>query len=145
MSEQLRMLEIASTGYDSSYDITDQVSACLASAAGEGIANICGIGSTLGLTIMRYEPGAVADLLGALQDVAPNTRKYEHERTTDDANGYAHVRCSLLGTNVCVPYRAGKLLMSDSHRVVLFDFDPRASVRKVAVAFSDSTLARLSP
>lgn len=144
MSERLRVLEIASSGFDSSYDITDRISACLAEASGEGIANVCGIGSTLGLTIMRYEPGAVEDLLGALRDVAPDTRRYDHERTTEDPNGYAHIRCSLLGTNVCVAYRGGKLLMGTSHRVVLFDFDPRVSVRKVAVAFSDSQPQRIS-
>jgi secondary thiamine-phosphate synthase enzyme len=135
MSEQLRVLEIPSSGHDSSYDLTDDIAACLADSTGEGMAHVCGIGSTVGVTIMRYEPGAVADLLEVLGALAPASRQYEHERTTRDPNGYSHVRCSLLGTSVCVPYHGGRLLMSDSHRVVLFDFDPQSSVRKVAVSF----------
>ncbi len=128
------VFEVASTGGDSTYDVTDRVAQALSDLpAVDGIARVCVVGSTVGLTVMRYEPGAVRDLLAVLEAIAPRERLWEHQQTTGDPNGFAHVRCSLMGTGVLVPVRGRKLDMSELHRIVLFDFDIHRSSRRICV------------
>lgn len=127
-------LEIPSAGLNATYDLTDRLVAALReSDACDGLAQVFAHGSSLGLTIMRYEPGAVQDLLRALGRIAPDDTRYLHELTTGDPNGFAHVRSSLLGTSLCVPFVAGALGMSPTHRVVLIDFDLKPATRRVLV------------
>lgn len=130
----MRRLTIDSVGYNSTYDITDTLSEMLRAAnAPDGIHGVFAQGSTVGLTVMRYERGAVDDLLRALERVAPVDGHYLHELTTKDPNGFSHIRSAVLGTSVCVPWIDGALAMSDMHRVVLFDFDLTAARRIVFV------------
>ncbi|HEX4788691.1 MAG TPA: YjbQ family protein [Actinospica sp.] len=127
-------LEVPSIGLNSATDITDRlVEALRADGAGDGLAAVFAHGSSLGLTVMRYEPGALEDLLRALERIAPDDTRYLHELTTGDPNGFAHVRSSLLGTSLCVPFVDGRLGMSETHRVVLIDFDLKPSTRRVLV------------
>ncbi|MFI1366318.1 YjbQ family protein [Streptomyces griseochromogenes] len=131
-------LKVPSTGLNSHYDITDDVVRLLAEHhAGDGLAGVFAHGSTVGLTVMRYEPGAVQDLLTALDRMAPATpaegARYLHELTTGDPNGFSHLKSSLLGTSLLVPYADGALGMSATHRVVLFDFDLKPATRRVLI------------
>ncbi|MGG3006576.1 YjbQ family protein [Geobacillus stearothermophilus] len=127
-------IKIQSEGFNSSYDITELVEKALTKLEKpNGIAKICVVGSTVGLTVMRYEPGAINDLLDSLEMVAPRKKEYEHFRTTLDPNGFAHIRSSLLGTSVMVPYKEWLFTFPDTHRIVLFDFDLQASTRTIYV------------
>ena len=63
--------------------------------------------------------------------IAPVQGEYEHFKTTQDANGSAHIKSSLLGSSVMFPYYNGKIAMSDKHRIVLIDFDFQEAVRTV--------------
>lgn len=127
-------LEVSSTGLGFHVDLTDTLAEKLRGmGAKDGLVPVFAHGSTVGLTIMRYEPGAVADLLAALGHVAPDDRNYLHGLTTGDPNGFSHVRSSILGTSLVLPWRAGEMAMSAAHRVVLFDFDLVPSTRRVFV------------
>jgi secondary thiamine-phosphate synthase enzyme len=129
-------LRIPSDGLNSHHDITDTVTECLREAgSGDGLAGVFAHGSTVGLTIMRYEPGAVTDLLRVLERVAPEAPadggRYLHELTTGDPNSFSHLKSCLLGTSVLVPFVGGELGMSATHRIVLFDFDLKPATRRV--------------
>jgi secondary thiamine-phosphate synthase enzyme len=125
---------VASTGYQFHADVTDLVADALRErGAGTGLAGVFAAGSTVGLVIMRYEPGAVDDLFRALEEAAPVERTYRHGLTTGDPNGFSHVRSTLLGTSVLVPWRAGAFAMSSTHRVVLVDFDLKPATRTLLV------------
>ncbi|WP_030942513.1 YjbQ family protein [Streptomyces sp. NRRL S-646] len=131
-------LTVESTGLNSHYDLTDRIAAALQEhGTGDGLAGVFAHGSTIGLTVMRYEPGAVQDLLRTLERIAPESPadggRYLHELTTADPNGFSHLKSSLLGTSLLVPFRDGRLAMSPSHRVVLFDFDLKPATRRVFV------------
>ncbi|MBW5420709.1 YjbQ family protein [Streptomyces sp. BG9H] len=128
-------LTIPSTGLNSHYDITDELTERLRGhGTGDGLAGVFAHGSTVGLTVMRYEPGAVQDLLRALERLAPDDGdRYLHELTTGDPNGFSHLKSSLIGTSVLVPFRGGELGMSATHRVVLFDFDLKPATRRVLI------------
>ncbi|MGW1533211.1 YjbQ family protein [Streptomyces aureus] len=129
-------LTVHSTGLNSHHDLTDTIADSLREhGAGDGLAGVFAHGSTIGLTVMRYEPGAVQDLLRTLERIAPESPagagRYLHELTTEDPNGFSHLKSSLLGTSLLVPFRDGALAMSPSHRVVLFDFDLKPATRRV--------------
>jgi secondary thiamine-phosphate synthase enzyme len=58
---------------------------------------------------------------------------YHHDNTWGDANGYAHVRASLLGASLVIPFSEGKLTLGTWQQIVLVDFDERPRQRKVIV------------
>jgi secondary thiamine-phosphate synthase enzyme len=129
-------LTVESTGLNSHYDLTDRITTALQEhGTGDGLAGVFAHGSTIGLTVMRYEPGAVQDLLRTLEGIAPQSptdgSRYLHELTTADPNGFSHLKSSLLGTSLLVPFQDGTLAMSPSHRVVLFDFDLGPATRRI--------------
>lgn len=128
-------IKVSSAGYNAHYDITDEVAALLPKLEpAEGLVKVFAAGSTIGLVSMRYEPGAVEDLLDALESVSSKGHSYAHFRTTKDANGFAHVWSSLIGNSLLMPYRNAKLAVSDTHRIVLFDFDLQPAIRTIFIS-----------
>jgi secondary thiamine-phosphate synthase enzyme len=99
----------------------------------EGQALVFVSGSTAGLTTVEFEPGLQRDLPAALERLAPRGIRYEHEATWNDDNGHSHVRASVLGASLAVPFRDGRLLLGTWQQVVLVDFDTRPRRRDVVV------------
>lgn len=80
-------------------DITSEVARIVAeSKIQTGVVNISGVGSTLGITTLEFEPGCVADLERALEQIAPSNTNYAHNARWGDENGFAHLRSALMGT-----------------------------------------------
>jgi secondary thiamine-phosphate synthase enzyme len=99
----------------------------------EGQALVFVPGSTASLTTVEYEPGLEKDLPAALERIAPREIRYEHEAAWHDDNGHSHVRASLLGPSLTVPFRDGQLLVGTWQQVVLIDFDTRPRHREIVV------------
>lgn len=115
-------------------DITPQVERIIEeSRLREGIVNISGRGSTLGITTIEYEPGCVADLRRALEAIAPSNSNYVHNAHWGDDNGYAHLRSALVGTAKSYPLAGGSLGLGTWQQIVLCDFDERPREREVTV------------
>ena len=93
-------------------------------------------GSTAGLTTVEFEPGLQKDLPAALERVAPRGISYAHEETWHDDNGHAHVRASLIGPSLSVPFEEGRLLLGTWQQIVLIDFDTRPRRRDLVVQLS---------
>jgi secondary thiamine-phosphate synthase enzyme len=102
----------------------------------EGQALVFVSGSTAGLTTVEFEPGLQRDLPAAFERLAPRGLRYEHEETWHDDNGHSHVRASLLGPSLTVPFKDGRLLLGTWQQVVLIDFDTRPRQREVVVQLS---------
>jgi secondary thiamine-phosphate synthase enzyme len=100
---------------------------------GEGQALVFVSGSTAALTTVEFEPGLQRDLPAALERIAPRGIRYAHEETWHDDNGHSHVRASLLGPSLTVPFRDGRLLLGTWQQIVLVDFDTRPRRRDVVV------------
>jgi secondary thiamine-phosphate synthase enzyme len=98
-----------------------------------GICNVAGVGSTLAITTLEYEPGCVADLKRCLDRIAPATDDYAHNARWGDHNGYSHLRSALLGTAKSFPVNNGRLGTGTWQQVVLCDLDDRARKREVVV------------
>jgi len=107
----------------------------------EGAALVFVSGSTAGLTTVEYEPGLIEDLPDAFERLAPRDGRYKHEETWHDGNGHSHVRASLLGPSLTVPFRSGRLLLGTWQQIVLLDFDNRPRRRDVVVQLTGERAA----
>jgi secondary thiamine-phosphate synthase enzyme len=115
-------------------NITAEVARIVAASGIDvGIVNISGIGSTLGITTLEFEPGCVADLKRALELIAPANTQYAHNARWGDENGYAHLRSALMGTAKSFPITGGRIGIGTWQQIVLCDFDDRPRDRKVVV------------
>ena len=114
-------------------DITSEISTAINNSnISEGTATIFNVGSTAGITTIEYEPGLVNhDIAAAFEKIAPETGRYEHEETWNDDNGHAHVRATLLGPSLVVPFVDKQLTLGTWQQIVLIDFDTRARNRTV--------------
>ena len=73
MSVLEKSFRVSTKGHSDVLDITPQVARIVAeSGVQQGIVNIAGVGSTLGITTLEFEPGCVADLRRALDRSLPS-------------------------------------------------------------------------
>ncbi|MCL0076511.1 secondary thiamine-phosphate synthase enzyme YjbQ [Dehalococcoidia bacterium] len=113
-------------------DITDQVShAVKKSGLRAGTVTVFVSGSTAGVTTVEYEPGLIADLQTAFERLFPQGLDYQHNSRWGDGNGHSHVRASLLGSSMMVPFAEGRPVLGTWQQVVLIDFDNRPRTREV--------------
>jgi secondary thiamine-phosphate synthase enzyme len=125
---------VSTRGHCDVLDITVHVArAVTESRIGQGMVNVSGVGSTLGITTLEFEPGCVADLKRAFDRIAPATADYSHNARWGDDNGYSHLRSALLGTARSFPLSGGQLQIGTWQQIVLCDFDSRARERQVLV------------
>jgi secondary thiamine-phosphate synthase enzyme len=125
---------LSTKGDDHILDVTEKVQELIARhGLDEGQVLVFVSGSTAGITTMEYEPGLIEDIPAALEKFAPRGAHYRHEEAWHDGNGHAHVRASLLGPSITVPFRKGKLLLGAWQQVVVVDFDNRPRQRDIVV------------
>jgi secondary thiamine-phosphate synthase enzyme len=115
-------------------DITSKVQKYITdSAINNGVVTVFVTGSTAGITTIEFEPGLVADLQKVWERLAPKNIPYEHDSRWGDGNGYAHVRASLLGASLVIPFTDRKLALGTWQQIILVDFDNRPRQRTVIV------------
>ncbi|MFV9630383.1 MAG: secondary thiamine-phosphate synthase enzyme YjbQ [Methanosarcinales archaeon] len=90
-------------------------------------------GSTGALTTIEYEPGLVKDMQDALNRLIPRELEYAHNRMWGDGNGHSHVRASMLGPSLIVPFNDGSLMLGTWQQIVFLELDNRSRSRKVIV------------
>ena len=98
-----------------------------------GIVTVFVPGSTGALTTIEYEPGLIHDLPAALERIAPRNAGYEHEKRWHDGNGHSHVRASVLGPSLTVPFENCKLALGTWQQIVFVELDVRPRTRDLAV------------
>jgi len=127
-------INLSTRGHCDVRDITAEVARIVAeSAIQTGVVNISGVGSTLAITTLEFEPGCVADLQRALEQIAPANTDYAHNARWGDENGFAHLRSALIGTAKSFPIAGGRIAIGTWQQIVLCDFDDRPRKRQVVV------------
>ncbi len=127
-------LEFSTEGNNQVVNVSPELSKRLAEVRGSGLAHLFVVGSTVALTTLEYEPGLVKhDLKEVFQRLVPDNGHYEHEATWKDDNGHSHIRASLLGPSLTVPFANGKLMTGEYQQIVLVDFDTSPRRRTVVV------------
>ena len=113
-------------------DITDKViQAVNITKLENGIVTIFIPGATGALTTIEYEPGLLIDLPNILEKIAPKNFLYEHEKRWHDGNGHSHVRASLIGPSLTVPFVDGTLTLGTWQQIVFIELDARSRRRKL--------------
>ena len=115
-------------------DITDKVRLQLKRYnIKEGQVTIFVPGSTGGLTTMEFEPHLVKDIKDVFEKIAPENKEYAHHMAWGDYNGHSHVRASLLGPSITVPFKEKKLTLGVWQQIVFIDFDTSNRDRKLVM------------
>jgi secondary thiamine-phosphate synthase enzyme len=131
---QTRRIELKTKGHCDIIDITRQVTHEVAQTElRDGTVTIFVPGSTGGVTTVEYESGLVSDLRRLFDRVAPTDIPYQHDRRWGDGNGHAHVRASLLGASLTVPFVDKKLTLGTWQQIVFLDFDNRPRSRQLVL------------
>jgi secondary thiamine-phosphate synthase enzyme len=127
-------LSIKSRGNTDVIDITSECQDIVSSSALErGIITVFNPGSTGGLTTIEYEPNLIKDLKDSLETLAPTDKTYEHEKTWHDDNGSSHIRSSIMGPSISIPFVDGRLSLGTWQQVVFCDFDTHPRDRRLVV------------
>jgi len=115
-------------------DITPQVEQQLAEAdINDGTVTLFVAGSTAGISTIEYESGLISDFQSMWERIVPKNIPYSHDRAWGDGNGYSHVRASLLGASLVVPFNNKKLTLGTWQQIVLVDFDNRPRSRQIVL------------
>lgn len=88
-------------------------------------------GSTAGISAVEYEPGLMADIKQMWERLVPAGIDYEHNKAWGDGNGFSHVRSSLLGPSITIPFVNKRLTLGTWQQVVIVDFDTRPRSRDI--------------
>ena len=127
-----KMIKISSKRENDMLDITDQTSKVIQeSKLKDGIVTLFVAGSTAAITTIEYEPGLRNDFPKMLNRIIPKNIEYEHDNTWHDGNGHSHVRASLIGPSLTVPFKDGKLILGTWQQIVFLELDTRSRERKI--------------
>ncbi len=121
-------------GFSDVHDLTDEVRRILReSGLRDGLACVFAVGSTASITTIEHEPALVEDLREQLERALPADLRSRHSRTWGDDNGFSHLRASLVGPGITVPFAAGDLVLGTWQQIVVVDHDNRPRRRRVRV------------
>jgi secondary thiamine-phosphate synthase enzyme len=113
-------------------DVSDQVSKIVKESKIEtGVVIVFVVGSTAAITTIEYEPGLQHDFPKMLSRIVPKEIEYAHDNTWHDGNGHSHVRASLIGPSLTIPFIAGHLTLGTWQQIVLLEMDTRPRERKI--------------
>ncbi len=129
-----KQLSIHTKGEGEIQDITQKVSNAVAETRLQsGIVTAFVTGSTGALTTIEYEPGLLTDLPNILERIAPKSLSYEHEKRWHDGNGHSHVRASLIGPSITVPFINKRLTLGTWQQLVFLELDVRSRTRNIVL------------
>jgi len=127
-------INLKSQGNCDIIDITHEVQQQLSETTlKDGTVTLFISGSTAGLTTIEFEPGLIADFKEMWERNAPQGLTYEHNRAWGDGNGHSHVRASVLGASLVVPFNDRRLALGTWQQIVVVDFDNKARARQILV------------
>ena len=126
-------LHLSTRGNGDITDITPDVQDKLVgSALKNGVVTVSAVGSTAAVTTCEYEPGLVQDIKDIFDRLIPRG-EYHHDQTWGDGNGHSHLRASIVGPSLTVPFTDGKLILGTWQQIIFIDFDNRSRKRQIVV------------
>ena len=129
-----KAIKINSKGENDMVDITDQtLKAIHETNLKDGIVTVFVSGSTGAITTIEYEPGLRSDFPKILNRIVPRNIDYEHDKTWHDGNGHSHVRASLIGPSLTIPFKDGNLILGTWQQIVFFELDTRSRERTITI------------
>ncbi len=99
----------------------------------KGSLSVFVIGSTAAITTFEYEAGLIKDMEELYERLIPRGKRYHHDDTWGNANGFSHMRSAIQGPSLTIPFDNGKLMLGTWQQVVLAEFDNRPRQREVVI------------
>ena len=125
-------IQLSTRGNADIHDITVQVAGNIAhSGIKDGTVTIFCPSSTSALTTIEYESGALSDLKRLFDEIIPQNREYAHNARWGDGNGHSHLRASMLGPSLTIPFVNGRLTLGTWQQIIYVDFDNRPRNREL--------------
>lgn len=129
-----KFIEIRSEKEGDVINLTEKVNAEIDSVdLKEGFVIVFVSGSTGVVSTIEYESGVINDFNKALEKIAPKNIAYEHHMRWHDDNGRSHVKASLMGPSIVVPFKSSKMLLGTWQQLVFIELDTRPRKRSLVV------------
>ena len=129
-----KKISLQSKGHCDIIDITPEVEQQVAETdINNGTVTLFVAGSTAGISTIEFESGVLSDFQDMWQRNVPENIPYNHDRAWGDGNGYSHVRASLLGASLVVPFNNKRLTLGTWQQIIVVDFDNRPRSRQIVV------------
>ena len=129
-------IQLSTQGNTDIIDITPEIQKKLhATGIKSGVVTMNVCGSTGALTTCEYEPGLIQDLKELFNKLVPENQRYRHNEAWHDGNGHAHIRASLVGPCLNIPFKDAELILGTWQQIIFIDFDNRSRQRKIVLQF----------
>jgi len=127
-------IHLKTSGHRDMHDLTKDVARVVTqSNVRAGVAHLFNVGSTGAIGTLEFEPGLQEDLPAMLDKLFPPSRDYGHERAWHDGNGHSHLQATMLGPDLTVPIRDGKLVLGAWQQIFHLECDVKPRQRTVLV------------
>jgi secondary thiamine-phosphate synthase enzyme len=129
-----KSFSVQTQGFSDIVNITDDIASLISdSGVKNGIATVFVVGSTASISTIEYEPALTEDMKEQLNELIPSDLKSRHSETWGDDNGFSHIRATLMGPGMTVPFSSSQLVLGTWQQIVVIDHDNRPRSRKIFV------------
>ena len=127
-------IKFETSGAGDIIDLTDAMATAIGkSGLNAGTITAFVPGSTGGISTIEFEPGLLKDVPRLMEELIPSNRTYQHDETWHDGNGFSHLRSTLIGPDITVPFAAGRMTLGTWQQVVFLEFDNRPRSRSIVL------------
>jgi secondary thiamine-phosphate synthase enzyme len=132
MTVSTNLIKVHSKGENDMIDLTGEISNFIKkSGILNGTVTVFVSGSTGSVTTIEYEPGLIKDFPEMLNRIAPRDLDYGHEHMWHDGNGHSHVKASLMGPSLTVPFIDGQPCLGTWQQIIFVELDTRSRTRNL--------------
>jgi len=129
-----KIVQLKSSKENDIIDFTEKTSEALKESKLEnGIVTAFVSGSTSAITTIEFEPGLRYDFPKMLSRIIPKDIQYHHDDTWHDGNGHSHVRASLIGPSLSIPFSNGRLILGTWQQIAMLELDTRQRERVITL------------
>lgn len=130
---ETKKLTFKSNGPFDLVNLTDEVTKIVRNCEiHNGLVSIYSHGSTTAVVTLGSEDGLEEDFIEALKKVTPEGN-YKHDEKTDHKNAVSHIRSSLLGTQVVIPFNNKRVYLGMFQQIYFIDLDLVEREREVII------------
>lgn len=134
MTVSTKSIKIHSKGENDMIDLTLKISEFLTNSnINNGNITVFVSGSTGSIITIEFEPGLKEDFPEMLNRIIPKNLDYGHEQMWHDGNGHSHVKASLIGPSLTVPFVDGELCLGTWQQIVFLELDTRSRTRNLVL------------
>ena len=134
MAVSTKSIKIHSKGENDMINLTEEISEFVKNSdVKNGNITVFVSGSTGSIITIEFEPGLIKDFPEMLDRIIPRNLDYGHEQMWHDGNGHSHVKASLVGPSLTVPFVDGGLCLGRWQQIVFVELDTRSRTRNLVL------------